>query len=667
MRFEYTPEQVLAILRKQGETKRIEAKKASEIGDSIMQTVCAFANTIGLKGGYLLLGVSEPDKDHDNFWVSGLKDLDKLFNNLHTNCRDQFETPISIDVQKHKLEGAWVALIYVPELEASAKPCAFKGKPEKGKNKNKTGVWLRGINGDFEATQSDLTPILLAKAGKSFEQVYLSDCEWEDLDPNAIRRYRELRAKVHATAPELAENDQEMLYALGVVDRKKEYQPNIAGLVLFGKATALRRLYPSVQIDYVRVAGTEWVQDHFIETFDLLEALIFSIVKMENKILSNIPLQFRLEPNQLQRRDTPLLPYQVIRETLVNAVMHKDYQVKSPIIIAHYNDRLEMKNAGYSLKPQDELDKLGSERRNTIIAQVLYDLHFAETKGSGIGKIYRELKQANLKEPQFESNLPANYFKATYLFSQLLDPVLLTWLGNFKAFNLTQDEVRALVLAHKESSVSNETLRELSDLTAGNAGGVLKALVVKNLLAQHGTGRGTFYTLTDYAKSYLPVELNVNTTKLNLDKTGLNTSLSVELDTGENLPKVDNSRDTAQIPPSLSVELNADKGGLNPLSVELNGLPVELVYKLNNLGQRTTPDKLKNALLALCDVKPMSLTNLTAYTRRKDKTLRPILKGLVEQKQLQYRYPDSPTHPDQAYLTTEHGKAQLTMENNHAL
>ena len=40
-----------------------------------MQTVCAFANEPGLDGGYLLLGVSEENK---NFFVSGIDDVDRL-------------------------------------------------------------------------------------------------------------------------------------------------------------------------------------------------------------------------------------------------------------------------------------------------------------------------------------------------------------------------------------------------------------------------------------------------------------------------------------------------------------------------------------------------------------------------------------------------------------
>ncbi len=39
------------------ETERIEAKRASEAGKSLLETVCAFANEPGLGGGWLLLGV----------------------------------------------------------------------------------------------------------------------------------------------------------------------------------------------------------------------------------------------------------------------------------------------------------------------------------------------------------------------------------------------------------------------------------------------------------------------------------------------------------------------------------------------------------------------------------------------------------------------------------
>ena len=43
------------------ETERIEAKRSAEIGNSVMETVCAFANEPGLGGGHLLLGVAREE------------------------------------------------------------------------------------------------------------------------------------------------------------------------------------------------------------------------------------------------------------------------------------------------------------------------------------------------------------------------------------------------------------------------------------------------------------------------------------------------------------------------------------------------------------------------------------------------------------------------------
>lgn len=59
-----SPEALLSELKQFGEHSQLEAKRATDVGDSIMQTICAFANEPGLGGGWLLLGVREPDEQH---------------------------------------------------------------------------------------------------------------------------------------------------------------------------------------------------------------------------------------------------------------------------------------------------------------------------------------------------------------------------------------------------------------------------------------------------------------------------------------------------------------------------------------------------------------------------------------------------------------------------
>lgn len=86
---EYSAESLLEQLRELDEHPRLEAKSGSQIGASVMQTVCALANEPSLVGGYILLGVEEPDV---SFWVSEMKGNDKLLGVRSINGRKQYSS-----------------------------------------------------------------------------------------------------------------------------------------------------------------------------------------------------------------------------------------------------------------------------------------------------------------------------------------------------------------------------------------------------------------------------------------------------------------------------------------------------------------------------------------------------------------------------------------------
>lgn len=595
-----------------------------------MQTICAFANEPGLDGGYLLLGVSEQDK---HFVVTGVDDVDHLLQELSNNCRTQFERPLTIEASVETLQGRNVIVVYVPELLPASKPCVFEGKFHKA-NKKKTGIWRRGPNGDYECSQEELEPILLAKTGKSFEEVIFDDAEYEDIDPQLIDLYRKLRAKKNPQASELSLNNFELLRVLRLIRKndKNQWQPNVACLLLFGSQVALRRLMPMERVDFIRIVGTRWIEDpnNRFSSLDFRESLLTLIPKVEAAVLDTLLKQFQLQEGELQRTDVPVLPQRVVREAIVNAVMHRDYRVHSPTQVVRYSDRIEIYNAGYSLKPVEELGTGASELRNPILASILYDLSFAETKGSGIRTIRTLLREANLEEPSFVSNITGNSFRATYSLNQLMSKEDLLWLGQFKGYELNDNEARALLIAKNLGAVNNSTLREDTNLDTLQASHVLQRLSKEyDLLVKHGAGTATTYTL--------------NWTRLQAFETP-----HLEAET---------SHLSAETP-----HLGAETPHLGAETPHLE-MADALQQAVENLGYRPRKEKIFSVIINLCLLKPQTKEELMQKLDKGEQLIRKYLKELREKGIIEYVYPELPNHPYQAYRVTEYGKKWLENSN----
>ncbi|WP_025652635.1 MULTISPECIES: ATP-binding protein [Psychrobacter] len=687
------------------EIQNIEAKRATNsIGDSVMQTVCSFANEPNISCGYLLLGVSEPNENHEKHWVSGVDDVDKILNDLQNNCRNQFNTAIHIDAGILDLENKKVIVIKVFELDAASKPCGFISSGKKSKNFTKTGIWRRGINGDYEAKIEDLYDIIASKTGQSFENIVLPEASWSDIDPDVIAFYRKQRAKVQPDAVELDYSDTDLLLSFNLIQEKNGvFKPNIAGLLLFGSSLALRRHLPMARVDYIRSAGTQWVEhsdERFIYTKDFREPLILMIPRIEAMIMDDMPNHFRLNENELQRSDEPLLPQRVVREALVNMVMHRDYSENQPSQINRYKDRLELQNAGYSLKPLDALDSSSSLTRNPLIASVLYDLRLAETKGSGIRTMRAKLKQAGLSEPKFDSDHTRNYFKATFLLHQLMDDKQLKWLEAFDNHDLSDDDAMALMLAHETGAVDNSTLREITKLETLSASRLLSRLCKKDLLQKQGGGSSTTYTLTEHALGLNPSG-RIKNNKIKQNNLGASdqTSGASDQTSGASDQTSGASDQTSGASDQTSGASDQTSGASDQTSgandqtsgasdqtsgasdqtsgandqylldlsdiEKIEDLPQKTLSQLNDLPKKASMKQIQGILLLLCNQQKFSTEELAKSINRNSDYLRTkYINSLLSKGLLSQTYAETPNHPNQTYSTTEAGIEWLSNENN---
>lgn len=115
------------------------------------------------------------------------------------------------------------------------------------------------------------------------------------------------------------------------------------------------------------------------------------------------------EINGMKRKDFEEYPAKAVREALVNAIIHRDYQIiGSEIHINMFDDRLEITSPGGMLDGSNiqdhDLTKIPSIRRNTIISDIFNRLHLMERRGSGITRIIESYFDSE-KKPIFNSDI----------------------------------------------------------------------------------------------------------------------------------------------------------------------------------------------------------------------------------------------------------------------
>lgn len=471
--------ELLRQLNETDETATLEAKQSREVGRSLLETVCSFSNEPGLGGGHILVGV-KPAADvlWPTYEVETLHNLDQLQSRIATECNTVFNRPIRPAIRIEPIGDKNVIVVRIQELAPGDKPIYFNsdGLPK--------GAYRRIGPTDHKCSSDDLLLFALNRQNRTFDEEVVADSEIGDIDTQALERYRALRREVNSTAEELVWSDEDLLIALSCAKRvESTLRPTVAGILLFGKAIAIRRLFPAMRIDYLRVPGTDWVPDpdRRFETTEILAPLIFAIPRIHAAVIDDLPKGFRLPPGELRGQEVPAIPQRVIREALVNAIMHRDYRQHMPVQVIRYANRLEIRNPGYSLVSEDQLGQPGSQQRNPKLSAVLHDISFAETKGSGIRVMLESMREANLTPPFFESLRDDERFIVTLLFHHFLGKDDVEWLSRFK-IKLDDSDARTLVFLREMKAINNSAYRSQNHVDTLTASAKLRRLCELNII-----------------------------------------------------------------------------------------------------------------------------------------------------------------------------------------
>ncbi|HQX31499.1 MAG TPA: ATP-binding protein [Flavobacteriales bacterium] len=648
-----TAKELFDELNAQDESTEVEAKGAGPINRSVMESVCAFCNEPGLGGGYILIGADKDESDLFPYYTAeDVGDTDKLQSDLATQCAGIFNLPVRPRMVVEQVNGMNVLVVHVHELPTGQKPLHFKneGLPK--------GAYRRIGPTDHRCTEDDMP--LFYSDRDTYDRTVLNRTNLKDIDTNALSLYRTLRGRVNPAAEELALEDAELLLSLGCLDPVSREQLTVAGLLLFGSSAALRREMPMVRADYIRVPGTEWVQDpdERFRSVDMRGPLVSMVYRLVDAIFADLPRGFRLEEGQVQA-DSTGLPVKALREAVVNALMHRSYRVHSPVQVIRYDNRIEIRNPGYSLKSEDLLGSPGSEQRNPNIAAVFHETNLAETKGTGIRAMRGLLEQAHLAPPTFESDRAGNVFTTRLLLHHFLSEEDLVWLNSFDHFDLNDNQKRGLIMLRELGAIDNLSYRQQSGTDTLTASQELRAMRDSGLLEMKGKGSKTHYvpgqlvtateaqTGPDGAPPTVPPQLRV--VKTMGDKGNTQPLRENTQPLGENTQPLE---ENTQPPPGDPEHESADDKAR--FEQALTQLPQHLQDEVQALRRRVTDhDRLDRLIVALCQNGPCTKDDLALLLGKREDYLRTkYINGLLRDGRLNYLYPEVLNHPQQAYVAT---------------
>ena len=195
-----------------------------------------------------------------------------------------------------------------------------------------------------------------------------------------------------------------------MVEDHEKYTPSVGGILLFGKNP--NRYLPQAGITVVAYKGKE--KDYDTIERDIIRGPIVARLNERGEVLDtgiieraiefvrrNTPSTSYIENGR--RIDKPAYPEEAVRESIVNAIAHRDYTIAgTDIEVSIYNDRLEIISPG-RLPNTVTIERMKAgcrATRNELIKEILRDYHYIEATGLGVPrKIIAGMLKHNNTEP----------------------------------------------------------------------------------------------------------------------------------------------------------------------------------------------------------------------------------------------------------------------------
>ena len=353
------------------EGKTLEFKRDLSSPKPLLKTLVAFANTAG---GRLVVGVD--DQRQVVGVAQPLDDEERLCNLIADSIAPRLVTQVELVT----VQGQTLLLVDV--FVSGSRPHWLKAEG------SAHGVYVRLGSSNRQADAALVNELRRTAEGVSFDELPMPELSVDDLDLNAARQLFQ----------GITPLDDQALRTLKLLTQTQgRWVPTHGAVLLFGKDRRMH--FSDAWVQCGRFVGTDKAEifDH-IDIHDPLPQAVDSIMLFLKKHAMR-----GADFSEVRRKDVWSIPLTLLREAVINALVHTDYSQRgAPIRIAFFDDRIEIENPG-TLVPGltvEDMRQGVSKIRNHVLARVFRELNLIEQWGSGVRRIFREALELGLPEPQ---------------------------------------------------------------------------------------------------------------------------------------------------------------------------------------------------------------------------------------------------------------------------
>ena len=370
-----------------GETNTVELKVAAPRAVEMAERLCGLANA---QGGMIILGVK--DAKHE---IVGIPDhrIGETLDVISRAVRQMIKPELALEPPEPEIYTVSGKKLVVATV-----------KPSHGPVYQAHGIyWVRRGTHTVSLGLPELLEMANDRGLVDWEHQPVRNGTLEDLDLEKVKAYLARRSANSRQASRFKEIERVLLgMECAVKTSNDEVVPTNAGMLFFGSHPQERIIQSDVACVLFReTVGASRYADRRIITGTLQELIDGAELFLSRYIAVGAKVE------GFKRIDIPEYSLEVLREAVINAVVHRDYSKRGESVrVFCYSDRVEIHSPGLLLPgitvEQMERGEVQSKLRNPTLANLLKDIPgYMERLGSGIRFMLDETKRLGLPAPQF--------------------------------------------------------------------------------------------------------------------------------------------------------------------------------------------------------------------------------------------------------------------------